>query len=569
MEHYHFNILSRRSFLDKSVKTGLAVALSTLVDIPMVMKRALAEGSIGLNGKKLLFIWLRGANDGLNSVIPILDPAYAGSRPLYTNNTRNIGVPTDPSATYGSSGPADFPLGTSTDTYDYKMAIKLGNGFAALHPALKFLAPVYNAGDLALIHRVAYPRQSRSHFDSQNYWENGYPNNNLVKDGVLYRTMLEYIRDQGSAASPLTGVSIQNSLPLILRGSDAPMTNLTDPLRYDLLGIPNDANGNLKATNYMNAANGYILPDKRNRSLLQLQYENLRNTLTVFAGINFTEAGNTYRDDEVTDGDQEWANGNGGRGYYLFPTNQNKNGGWLRPGGAQVANKYAVPTNLQGFFGNLKAAALVLNHTDAIISGTEYGGFDTHSNQQTDITNGAHPGLNRGIGWAMYALRKYFTLYGRGGSQALPGAKCNWNDVVVITLSEFGRTTIQNDTLGTDHAEASVMFVAGGGIRGYNKTPGRSGVYGCSPSDSVPWVTGNSGSMFGVDNRYLKRIYDFRSVLGEVIRKHLGASDAQLGRIIPGYLDEANQHLRNPGTVLAPTYDRINTATAGEPGILA
>src|SRR5205085_4025068 len=70
-------------------------------------------------------------------------------------------------------------------------AIRLGNGFAALHPSLKFLAPLYNAGDLALVHRVAYPRQSRSHFDSQNYWENGNPNNNVSKDGILYRTVVE------------------------------------------------------------------------------------------------------------------------------------------------------------------------------------------------------------------------------------------------------------------------------------------------------------------------------------------------------------------------------------------
>ena len=551
MEHYHFNILSRRSFLDKSVKTGMAVALSTLVDIPMVMKRALAEGSIGLNGKKLLFIWLRGANDGLNSVIPIRDPMYASSRPA-------IRVPQDPGTDYSTPGPADFPLGSSTDTFAFKSAIRLGNGYAALHPALKFLAPVYNAGDLALIHRVAYPRQSRSHFDSQNYWENGNPNNNLSKDGIFYRTMLEYIRDQGLAASPLTGVSIQGSLPLILRGSEAPMTNLTDPLRYDLLGIPNDANGNLKATNYLNAANGYVVPNKDNRKLLELQYENLRNTLTVFAGIDFTENGNTYQDDEVTDGDSEWATAHSGRGYYLFPTNSDKNGGWRRPDNTTVAAKYAVPTNLQTFFGQLKSAALVLNNTDAIISGTEFGGFDTHSNQQGDIINGQHPGLNRGIAWAMYGLRKYFTLYAN---------KVNWNNVVVVTLSEFGRTTIQNDTVGTDHAEASVMFVAGGGIQGYNKTPGRSGVYGCSPNDDIPWTEGNSGSMFGVDGRYLKRIYDFRSVLGEIIRKHLGASDGQLGRIIPGYLDEANQHLRNPGTVVPP-YDKINTAVMGEPGIL-
>jgi hypothetical protein len=328
------------------------------------------------------------------------------------------------------------------------------------------------------------------------------------------------------------------------------------------LGIPNNADGNLKATNYLNQANSFVVPDKRNRGLLQLQYENLRSTLTVFSGINFTEAGNTYRDDEVTDGDQEWATGNGGRGYYLFPTNSNKNGGWLRPGGQQVFNKYAVPTGLHGFFNNLKAAALVLNNTDAIIAGTEFGGFDTHANQQGTIINGAHPGLNRGIAWAMYGLRKYFTLYAN---------KVNWNNVVVVTLSEFGRTTFQNADLGTDHAEASVMFVAGGGIQGFGKTPANSGVFGCSPNDTVPWVPGAApnGSMFGIDTRYLKRAYDFRSVLGEIIRKHLGATDAQLGRIIPGYLDEGNQHLRLGGTVAAPTYDRVNTAIMGEPGILA
>jgi uncharacterized protein (DUF1501 family) len=65
----NFNIYSRRTFLSRSAKVGMAAALSTLVDVPFVMKRALAEGSIGLNGKKVLFIWLRFGNDGLNNMI--------------------------------------------------------------------------------------------------------------------------------------------------------------------------------------------------------------------------------------------------------------------------------------------------------------------------------------------------------------------------------------------------------------------------------------------------------------------------------------------------------------------
>src|SRR5437867_6535922 len=232
-----FNILTRRGFLDRSLKLGLGVALSTLVDIPFVMKRALAEGTVGLNGKKLLFIFLRGANDALNSVIPVGDPAYN------TTNRPNIHIPGDPGTDYTAGSSCDFPQSVlATDpTFGYGYALRLGNGFAALHPSLKFLAPVYNAGDLALVHRVAYPKQSRSHFDSQNYWENGNPNNNLSKDGIFYRTIME----SGLAHSaPLTGISIQSALPLILRGSDAAMTNLTSPTRYDLLGLPTPAGDN-------------------------------------------------------------------------------------------------------------------------------------------------------------------------------------------------------------------------------------------------------------------------------------------------------------------------------------
>jgi uncharacterized protein (DUF1501 family) len=541
----NLNVITRRSFLDRSLKTSAAIALGTLMDIPLVVKRALAEGSIGLNGKKILFIWLRGANDGLNSLVPILDPAYAQNRPT-------LAIPSDPGTNYSTSGPADFPTSGSTgSTYgDYPFGIRLGNGFAALHPSLKFLAPVYNAGDLALIHRVAYPRQSRSHFDSQRYWENGVPNNNLSNDGIFYRTMLEYLRDQGAAASALTGVSIQSSLPLLLRGSEAPMTNLTDPLRYDLLGVPNSTPGNAKANLFLNRANTYPFPEKQSRSLLELQYQNLSSTLSIFAQLDFTENGNTYRDDEVTDDDQEWYNGNGNQGYHLFPTTSVKNGGWRRPDGSNVFNKYAVPTNLHSLFERLKAAAIILNKTDAIIAGTEYGGFDTHSNQGQ--LTGAHPDLNRGFGWAMYALRKYFTRY---------ADRATWNNVIVVTLTEFGRTTIENADEGTDHAEAGVMFAAGGSIRGYDGLAGRSGVYNCSPTDPVPWVTGQTGSMFAVNGRYLRRATDYRQVLGEIIRKHLGATQNQLNRIIPGYADSAERLLAG-GTSVDGTQIR------GELGIL-
>ncbi len=543
----NINLLTRRTFFDRSFKIGLGAALATLADIPWVMKRALAEGNIGVPGpdgkvKKLLFIFLRGANDALNSVIPVGDSAYN------TTNRPNIMIPKDSTAgfDYGASGPCfdatqytdvgGTTRGAADATFSYGFALRLGNGFAALHPSLKFLAPVYNAGDLAFVHRVAYPKQSRSHFDSQNYWETGTPNNNLVKNGIFYRAMVE----SGLAnTSPLTGVSIASALPLSLRGSAAAMTNLTDPTRYNLLGIPNNTAGNTKADSFINAANAYPFPDKKNRELLGLQYENMANTLQIFAGINFTETGNTFVDDGNTDNDAP---------YYLFPTSNAKNGGYAFH--ANNPNKYVVDTGAYGFFSNLKAAALVLNKTDAIVAGVEFGGFDTHNNQGG--VTGAHANLQRRIGWAMYALKKYFKLY---------PDKTKWENLVVLTLSEFGRTTVQNTSVGTDHAEAGVMFVAGGAVKGYGKG-NPYGVFGCHPNDTVPWVTGQTGSMFGVSSRYLKRAYDYRSVLGKLIRDHLGATQNQLNRIIPGYA-VTGEHLQTGGPSSVD-----GTSIVGEPSVV-
>jgi uncharacterized protein (DUF1501 family) len=548
-----YNIITRRSFLSRSFKIGSGVALSTLVDIPFVMKRALAEGSIGLNGKKLLFIFLRGANDALNSVIPVRDSAYN------TTNRPAILIPSDSATDYSVTGDCDYPIGAAADpTFAYANAIRLGNGFAALHPSLKFLAPVYNAGHLALVHRVGYPKQSRSHFDSQAYWENGSPNSNLSKEGIFYRTMVE----SGLAnTSPLTGVSIQSSLPLLLRGSAAAMTNLTDPTRYNLLGIPNNTSGNTKADNALRAANGYPFADKKNRELLSLQYKNLSDTLAIFASLDFSENGNTFRDSANTDNDTA--------PYYLFPTSNAKNGGYAFH--ANNAQKYVVDTGAYGFFGNLKAAAVILNKTDAIIAGTEVGGFDTHSNQGG--VTGTHANLQRRIAWAMYALRKYFMIYGKGGSAGDATAQASWDNLVIVTLSEFGRTTIQNSDAGTDHAEAGLMFVAGGAVKGYAPASGRSGVIGCHTSDpripNIPWVPGPAnqsggvdGSMFGVSDRYLKRAIDYRSVLGQIIRGHLGATQNQLNRIIPGYAN-AGEKLLSGGTSSIDS-----TSIAGEVGIV-
>jgi uncharacterized protein (DUF1501 family) len=106
---------------------------------------------------------------------------------------------------------------------------------------------------------------------------------------------------------------------------------------------------------------------------------------------------------------------------------------------------------------------------------------------------------------------------------------------------------VQNSNNGTDHAEAGLMLVAGGSVQGYGKAGRTRAVIGGHPNDEVAWSPGPAGSMFGVAGRYLRRAIDYRSVLGEIIRDHLGATQPQLNRIIPGYAN-AGEALLDGGT---------------------
>jgi uncharacterized protein (DUF1501 family) len=93
-------------------------------------------------------------------------------------------------------------------------------------------------------------------------------------------------------------------------------------------------------------------------------------------------------------------------------------------------------------------------------------------------------------------------------------------DIVVVTMSEFGRTAHENGNRGTDHGHANCMLVMGGGVRGgkvYGKWPG------LAPEQL------NEG-------RDLVLTTDFRSVLGEIISKHLGTRD--LNAVFPGFAND-------------------------------
>jgi len=90
------------------------------------------------------------------------------------------------------------------------------------------------------------------------------------------------------------------------------------------------------------------------------------------------------------------------------------------------------------------------------------------------------------------------------------------SDVVVLTMSEFGRTVRENGNRGTDHGHGTAMLALGGPVKG-----GR--VYGRWPGLSREQL---------FDGRDLAVTTDFRSFFTEVAVRHLGAPVAPL---FPGF----------------------------------
>ncbi|MDQ3135055.1 MAG: DUF1501 domain-containing protein, partial [Acidobacteriota bacterium] len=137
----------------------------------------------------------------------------------------------------------------------------------------------------------------------------------------------------------------------------------------------------------------------------------------------------------------------------------------------------------------LQIAQLVKAGVGLEVAFTDIGGWDTH--------------VNEGGARGQLALR--LTEFGAGLTALYTDLGARMDDVVILTMSEFGRTVRENGNRGTDHGHANAMFVIGGGTRGGK-------VYG-------QWPGLDSDKLY--DGRDLALTTDFRDVFGEVAQKHL------------------------------------------------
>jgi len=195
--------MSRRTFLAAAAATGAVASL------PWWMNERVARAiqPLGANEGVLVVILLAGGNDGLNTVVPYADPNYVPLR-----------------------GALAIPANT---------VLPLNNA-VGLHPNLKDIKGMWDAGKVAVVQGVEYANPTLSHFDSMAIWMAGHANRSYQASGWLGR----YLDSLPSGNDAFYGINIGTDVPLHMRGVQRSATGMPGYLsgafgadRHD----PNDA----------------------------------------------------------------------------------------------------------------------------------------------------------------------------------------------------------------------------------------------------------------------------------------------------------------------------------------
>ena len=178
--------LSRRAFLRRA-------AVLSASGIVLLSPHAWAARSLDSSSKRrLIVVFLRGAVDGLNVVVPHGESAYYDARPTIA---------------IGRMGAGDGVIDL--------------DGYFGLHPALAPMDAQWRDGTLAFVHACGSPDPTRSHFDAQDFMESGTPGVRTTQDGWLNRTLAAIPGTHG----PTEALSLGPTVPRILSGK-VPVANI-------------------------------------------------------------------------------------------------------------------------------------------------------------------------------------------------------------------------------------------------------------------------------------------------------------------------------------------------------
>lgn len=319
-----------------------------------------------------------------------------------------------------------------------------------LNPALKNFHALCGEGGATILQGVGYPNPNRSHFRSMEIWQTASDSDKTERHGWLGR----YFDNCCKGADPATGVNIGDQAPQAFSAATPLGISLKNPRQFRF-------------------ADGTEMADR-----------DPEPSGTNEGGSIGTLAGSTSSDLGALDYIERVA------------LDAQVSSDRIAAIAARQPSAATYPGSRLGQDLSL-VARLIAGGMPTRVYYAGLGGFDTHANQK-----GQHEQLLGELDAALSAFVKDLKAQG------------NFDRVVVMTFSEFGRRVAENGSGGTDHGTAAPMFLVGGAVR--------PGIFGVAPS------------LVDLDAGDLRHTVDFRSVYATLLEKWLRVPSARvLGRQFP------------------------------------
>ena len=334
----------------------------------------------------------------------------------------------------------------------------------ALHPNLTRFKEMWDDGELGIINGVGYPNPNLSHFKSFDYWHSAEPNG-MQKDGWIGR----YLDNQCDGCGATTGIYINRRPTFAFKSNAATSPSVT-----------------FQNPQFFNWRDKEILG--REKSLEGL-YRNL-------IGLDHET------DDGVSEENDTLAYVQRSAHSAMISTESIRLA--MERGGNLINPNW--PSN--GLANSLKVIAqLIKGRSDTSVYYARQGGYDTHNNQvfEDGPLSGRHFDLLQILNGALGAFVDEMKAQG------------NWDRVVILTFSEFGRKVIQNGSYGTDHGAAETLFLMGGQVAGNQ-------YYGLYPDLAEDARVSRNSMQYNVD---------FRTVYRSVLEKWMGVPPSAMSAIFP------------------------------------
>lgn len=339
------------------------------------------------------------------------------------------------------------------------------NDALGLHPSLAPLKSLYDAGHLGIVQGVGYPNPNRSHFRSTEIWQTASAANEHRDRGWLG----SYFDHACAGADPTVGVAIGGLAPQAFAARTPTGVNFARPEQYRWISQDRAPRG------------GSSVSERIFREL---------NAPADFAGDSAPS-----RDGDAGGSIGMLGGQAGGEGNSLDFLERTALDAQLSSDQVLAIARRTKP--LVRYPGGRLSESLSL--VGRMIAGglptrvyyVSLGGFDTHQNQL-----GAHERLLTELAESTAAFAADLKAQG------------NFERVMLMTFSEFGRRVEQNASGGTDHGAAAPLFLMGGRIK--------------------PGLHGRMPSLTDLHQGDLKHTVDFRAVYAAVLEQWLGVPSAPI-----------------------------------------